>query len=67
MNWGKYSPALGGTSAFLVVLFHFDRNLNQTKEENISKLWKILICLRRWIFWDFIESIGFHGNFIMQI
>jgi len=24
MNWGKYSPALGGTSAVLVVLFHLD-------------------------------------------
>ena len=38
MNWGKYSPALGGMSAILVVLFHLDRNLNQTNEEDISKL-----------------------------
>ena len=67
MNWGKYSPALGGMSAVLVVLFHLDRNLNQTNEEDISKTIKILICLKRCIFWDFIESICFHGNFIMQI
>jgi len=38
MNWEKYSPALGGTSAVLVVLFHLDRNLNQANEEDISKL-----------------------------
>jgi hypothetical protein len=38
MDWGKYSPAMGGTSAVVVVLFHFDRNLNQTNEENILKL-----------------------------
>jgi len=29
---------LGGMSAVLVVLFHLDRNLNQTNEEDISKL-----------------------------
>jgi len=38
MNWRKYSPALGGMSAVLVVLFDLDRNLNQTNEEGISKL-----------------------------
>ena len=35
---GKIPSSLGGTSAVLVVLFHLDRNLNQTNEEDISKL-----------------------------
>jgi len=29
---------LDSTGAILVVLFHLDRNLNQTNEEDISKL-----------------------------
>ncbi|MCL0045024.1 hypothetical protein M1N16_02210 [Nitrospinaceae bacterium] len=36
-NWEKYSSVLGGMSAILVVLFHLDRDLNQTNEEDISK------------------------------
>ena len=50
MNWEKYGPTLGGMSAIWVVLFHLDRNLNQTNEEDIFKLRHPVILTRGELF-----------------